>query len=370
MISLDGFREDYTRAYRVPFLDSLARIGVSGTMQPSFPSKTFPNHYTLVTGLTPDEHGIIANTFYDQKSGLTFSLGNKQTKQNPMFWGGEPIWNTAAKEGVKCGVVYWPGSDVKIQGRYPDYYHDYEQKPLLSFSERIAEIGRYLRLPKDERPQLVLGYFEEPDHSGHVYGPFSPEARNAVERMDKIIEEIYSTLQTLPERDSINLIILSDHGMTNIDDNHRIDLSAYINMEWIERIQYDYPTHIWVKKGCENKIIEGLSKIPHIRFWRKEEVPKYLHYGTNENIGTFVINPDMGWTIGTNHLKMKGTHGFDPTGQDMQVIFCAVGPDFKRGYHKKATFSNTNIYPLLCHLLQIKASECKRKLEIADFLNE
>lgn len=363
MVSLDGFRDDYTRAYHTPFLDSLARIGVSGTMQPSFPSKTFPNHYTLVTGLTPDKHGIIANKFYDIKSGLTFSLGDKRTKQDPQFWGGEPVWNTAAKHGVKTGVVYWPGSDVKIQGRYPDYYHDYEQRPLLSFAERVAEVGRYLRLPENERPELVLAYFEEPDHSGHTYGPWSPQAREAVERMDRVIEELYATLRTLPERDSINLIILADHGMTDIDANHFIDPFLYINKEWVERIQYDYPTHIWAKKNCEDKILKGLANMPHVRAWRKSEIPEYLHYGTNPNIGDIIINPDMGWTIGTEQPRMHGTHGFDPTGQDMQVLFRAVGPDFKHGYHKEQVFSNTNIYPLICHLLGIKPAPCDGSLD-------
>jgi len=358
MVSLDGFRDSYARAYRTPFLDSLARMGVSATMQPSFPSKTFPNHYTLVTGLAPDHHGIIANSFYDLESGLTFSLGDKRTKQDPRFWGGEPVWNTAAKQGKKVGVVYWPGSDVKIQGRYPDYYHDYEQKPLLSFAERVAEVGRYLRLPENDRPELVLAYFEEPDHSGHVYGPWSKEARHAVERVDKILEELYSTFQTLPERDSINFIVLADHGMTDIDDDHLVDPFLYINKEWVERIQYDCPTHIWPKKGCEEKILKGLASMPHVRIWRKNEVPGYLHYGTNPNIGPVLVCPDMGWTVGNKHLRMHGTHGFDPTGQDMQVIFRAAGPDFKRGWHKERAFSNTSIYPLLCHLLRIEGARC------------
>ena len=356
MVSLDGFRDDYTRAYQTPFFDRMAEMGVSATMQPSFPSKTFPNHYTLVTGLVPDHHGIIANTFYDEASGLTFSLGNKETKQNPRFWGGEPVWNTAARQHLHVGVVYWPGSDVKVNGRFPDYYHDYEVKPLLSFADRVSEVGRYLRLPETERPDLVLAYFEDPDHQGHSFGPFSPETREAVRRMDHTMQSLWETLQTLPERDSINFIVLSDHGMTQIDADHMVNPYDYVKKEWVKRIRYDIPTHIWPAKGCEKKVYEALQAMPHVKVWRKSEVPAYLHYGTNPNIGPLVISPDLGWTVGDRAPRIRGTHGFDPTNVAMQVMVRAVGPDFKQGYRKPGVFSNVNIYSLLCHLLGIEPS--------------
>lgn len=356
MVSLDGFRDDYTHAYSTPFFDMMANIGVSATMQPSFPSKTFPNHYTLVTGLYPDHHGIISNTFYDEASGLTFSLGNKATKQDSRFWGGEPIWNTAARQHQRVGVVYWPGSDVAIGGRFPDYYHDYEDKPLLSFADRVAEVGRYLRLPEAERPSLVLAYFEDPDHQGHSYGPFSPQTRAAVERMDHAMRSLYETLQTLPERDSINFIVLSDHGMTQVDSAHLVNPYDYVRKDWIEQIRYDIPTQVWPAKGCERKVYEALSAMPHVRVWRKAEVPSYLHYGTNRNIAPLIISPDLGWTVGEQSLRIRGTHGFDPTSVAMQVMVRAIGPDFKQKYRKPDIFSNVNIYALLCYLLGIEPS--------------
>lgn len=369
MVSLDGFRDDYTRAYQTPFFNRMERMGVSATMQPSFPSKTFPNHYTLATGLTPDHHGIIANNFYDVKTDRTFSLRDKETKQDPYFWGGEPIWNTAARQGVSVGVVYWPGSDVKVGGRFPDYYHDYEQKPLLSYPERIAEVARYLRLPEDKRPQLVMLYFDEPDHTGHVYGPFSPETRECVQHMDHLMEELYKTLQTLPERDSVNLIVLSDHGMTQIDADHLVNPFDYIEEDWVERIQFDFPTHIWPRKGCESKILKALQRMPHVRIWKKNEVPAYLHYGSNANIGPILINPDTGWTVGKKALRPRGTHGFDPTCVDMQVMVRAVGPDFKQGYRKDGVFRNVHIYPLLCKLLGIEGAQNDGDLkEVSDML--
>lgn len=354
MVSLDGFREEYTRAYNTPFMNQMAKSGVGAIMQPSFPSKTFPNHYTLVTGLVPAHHGIISNTFFDKKTKRTFSLGNDVTRQDPYFWRGEPIWNTARRQGVKTGVVYWPGSDVKIGGYFPTYYHSYLQKPLLTFAERIAEVTRYLRLPEEERPQLVLAYFEEPDHSGHQYGPWASETRHAVERMDHIVESLYESLQTLPLHDSINLIVLADHGMTSIDNNHVVNPYDYIKREWVERIHFDLPTHVWPKKGCEKKVYEALRKMPHVKVWQKADIPAYLCYSDDDNIGDIVINPDCGWTITEKKVRARGTHGFDHTCFDMQVPFRAVGPDFKQGYTKEGVFSNTNIYSLLCGLLHIQ----------------
>lgn len=357
MVSLDGFRQEYTRAYNTPFLNKMGNDGVQAIMQPSFPSKTFPNHYTLVTGLVPAHHGIIANTFLDQKTNRTFSLGNNETRQDPYFWHGEPIWNTATRQGVKSGVVYWPGSDVKIGGHFPTYYHNYLQKPLLTFAERVAEVTRYLRLPEAERPQLVLAYFEEPDHSGHTYGPWASETRHAVERMDHIIESLYESLQTLDIRDSINLIVLADHGMTQTDNNHKVNPYDYVKKEWLERIHCDLPTHVWPKKGCEKKVYEALLKMPHVKVWRKSEMPAYLRYADNENIGEIVVNPDCGWMITDTKVRACGMHGFDNTSFDMQVPFLAIGPDFKTNYTKEQVFSNTAIYGLLCHLLHIQPAQ-------------
>ena len=354
VVSLDGFRDDYTKAYHTPFLDRMATMGVCASMQPSFPSKTFPNHYTIATGLYPDHHRIISNRFYDQKTKRLFSLGEKKVKQDPYFWGGEPIWNTAARQGVKTGVVYWPGSDVKIGGRYPDYYHDYEQKPLLSYAERIAEVVRYLRLPEKERPRLVMAYFDEPDHTGHTYGPFAKQTRLSVERMDHVMEELYNALQTLPYRDSVNLIVLSDHGMVQVDPQHLVNPYDYVNKKWIEHINYDIPTQIWPKKGHEEDVYHALQKMPHVRIWKKTEVPEYLHYGTDVNIAPILINPDTGWSVSGRPLRIRGTHGFDPTGVEMQVPFRAVGPDFKQNYLTYEVFCNVNIYALLCHLLGIE----------------
>lgn len=353
IISLDGFRWDYPHMYHTPFFDRLAQEGIEAEMMPSFPSKTFPNHYTLATGLYPDHHGLIDNRFYDQKSGLIYSIGDVKTKSDPRFYGGEPIWITARKQGKKTGVVYWPGSDVAIQGQYPDYYQNYDKAPHLTFAERIAEVERLLKLPEDKRPQLVMAYFEEPDHSGHSYGPTAPETHKAVEQMDVLLEQLYNDIRALPYGKDINFIVTADHGMATTSPERLIHLSSYLKKEWTTRIMTSLPTLIYPAKGCTEKIMKALQQVPHLRVWKKEDVPSFLHYGSNANIAAIVALPDVGWIIKEGNDVIPGNHGYDPESSDMHVMFRAAGPDFKKGYHMTHTFSNVNIYSLLAKLIGI-----------------
>lgn len=350
IISLDGFRWDYPRMYHTPFFDRLGKEGVQAVMQPSFPSKTFPNHYTLATGLVPDHHGLIDNKFYDRKSGLTYSIGDVKTKSDPRFYGGEPIWITVQRQGLKTGVVYWPGSDVAIKGTYPTYYKKYDVTPRLTFSERIAEIERLVKLPEDERPALIMAYFEEPDHSGHMYGPTSPETRKVVETMDVLLRQLYDDLRALPDGRNINFIVTSDHGMTTTSSERIIHLSDYLKKEWTVRIMTSLPTLIYPSKGCVDKIVKALKNVPHLRVWKKEEVPAYLRYGANSNIAEVVALPDPGWVISDYNTVISGNHGYDPQVSDMHVMFRAAGPDFKKGYIMPRPFRNVNVYALLAHL--------------------
>ena len=369
IVSLDGFRWDYPLMYDTPFLDSLGREGVRAVMRPSFPSKTFPNHYTLATGLVPDHHGIIANRFYDVASGRTYSIGDTLTAKDPSFYGGEPVWITAGRQGLKAGVVYWPGSDVAIQGRYPDYWQDYARQPRLSFPERVAEVERLMKLPEGERPQLVMAYFEYPDYQGHDHGPASVEVRAAVEGLDRLLGMLYGDLRKLPYGADINFIVTSDHGMAQTSPERIVCLSDYLEDGWCERVLPDLPALVFPAKGHEDDIMKALDGVPHIRAWRKKDVPAYLNYGTDRNIAPIVVLPDEGWTVSENGKVNPGSHGYDPTSPQMNVIFRAAGPDFKRGYVKSGTFDNTAVYPTLCRLLGIEPAQCDGKVA-ADLLAE
>lgn len=359
IVSLDGLRWDYPEAFDAPFFDRMAREGVKAVMSPSFPSKTLPNHYTLATGLVPDHHGIIGNSFKDRSNGKYFSMSyrNRKVRSDSKYYGGEPVWITAKHQGVKTATVYWVGSDVNLKGGYPDYWTDYN-KEKLSHPQRIDEVLRLLQLPESERPHLVMCYFEEPDGSGHHNGPMSKATRQKFEQMDSLMTVLWDRLQQLDIAPQINLIVTGDHGMTWTDGEHCVSPTRAMPVsKWVDIILGDAPANIYVKKQeYVDSVLKALEHVDHIRAWRKTEVPEYLNYGTNENVGDVVVLPDVGWLFTDRNIEPGGNHGFDHTSIDMQVAFRAIGPDFKRGYAKPNRFPNVDIYPLLCYLLGIKAA--------------
>lgn len=356
VISMDGFRWDYPIWYDTPFLDEVAEKGVSSSLIPSFPTKTFPNHYTLATGLYPDHHGIIANAFRDPETGKSFSLGDTETKFDPRYYGGEPVWLTAQKNGLHTAVFYWPGSDVAIKGQYPEHYYNYDAKPQLTFEERVDGIIKQLQKPEPDRPRLIMAYFEQPDAYGHYYGPSSKQTRRAVEQMDSLMRNLYYRIQGLPYADKVNLILLSDHGMTHLGDNQQINIYDYIKKDWIEAAESSIVTNIYVKKGCLKKVLEGLSKMPHVRYWKHGEVPAHFHYGNNPRVGDVIVLEDIGWQLVTKQEKTPGGHGYDNYLYEMHALFRAVGPAFRPGEYPR--FENVNVYPLICHLLGIEPAPC------------
>ena len=372
IISLDGSRWDYADYYDMPFFDSLATVGVKARMEPSYPSSTFPNHYTMATGLVPDHHGLVNNSFWNPDTNGEYAIRSKDTRFDPAYYGGEPIWITAQKQGVKCGVVYWVGSDIPVGpegNEYPTYYRHWDKQPHWNFEERCDEVVRLMTLPEKERPRLVMAYFEEPDHTGHVYGPFTPETKAMAEHMDSLMHTLYLRLKALPYADKINFILAGDHGMTDISPKRFISWYEVMPQEWTERVVGTHPTSIWAKEGYVDSLYNRLSKVEHLCVWKHGEVPEYLNYGTSNRLGDLIVAPDLGWQFNFAPSKNNGTHGFDCKETDMMVAFRAVGPDFKVGYDapytegEKSAFRNIDLYPMLCKLLGIQPAPVDGKLE-------
>ena len=353
IVSLDGFRADYKEWYQTPTFDAIEENGVSATMLPSYPASTFPNHYTLATGLTPDHHGIVNNTFWDKSREVRYSLGDSATRHDITFYGGEPIWITAQKQGLKVGTVYWVASDLHIQNTDPTYYMDYQKKPLITFDARVDSVVSWLSKPEGERPHLIMSYYEEPDHVGHVYSPRGQETKNRVEELDKLMGELRERLSYLPIADSINLIITSDHGMATISKDRVVSQKKYIKDEWVDVVVNGTPTSIFTKEGYRDSVYNALKNVPHLYVWKREEIPAEVGYGENKDrIGDIVVCPEVGWLFGDFSPRSLGAHGYLPSSPEMQVMFVAEGPDFKKGY-KSEKFVNVDVYNMLARLLKI-----------------
>lgn len=353
IVSMDGFRWDYPHLYQAPNLEKIAQRGVKAVMRPSYPASTFPNHYTLITGLVPDHHGIINNSFWDNESNRRYSMGDSITRNDPKYYGGEPIWITAQKQGVKSGVVYWVGSDINIKNTHPDYYKIWSDEPRLGFAQRIDTAIEWLNKPEKERPHLIALYFDEPDAAGHHFGPSSLQTAIAVHSMDSLMGVLVKKIDNLPFANHVNLVIVSDHGMTDVSQDRLINPADYLKPEWYDHIEGTNPTSIYVSDATkQDSIYNALSNVEHINVYRKGQLPAELNYGTNNNAGDLIVVPEIRWQFSFKHKGVPGAHGYEPSEPDMQAIFYAMGPAFKKNQEGKP-FDNTAIYPLLAYLLGI-----------------
>lgn len=352
IVSLDGFRWDYPTMYKTPNLDRMGQEGVKAVMLPSYPASTFPNHYTIATGLVLAHNGIVNNTFWDANNKRHYSMGDSATRNNPDYYLGEPIWVTAQKQGLKTANMYWVGSDIAIKGTHPTYYRMWAANPHLSFEQRIDTVLTWLQKPEEERPRLTMLYFEEPDGSGHRNGPCSKETGIVVQYVDSLIGVLRNRIESLPFADNINLIVTSDHGMIDISPERVVNMNQYLKPEWCEVVEGRTPTSIFSKTGYRDSIYNALKEVAHIHVWKKEEIPAELKYSESDRIGDIVVAPEPGWQFTDVVRNTKGAHGYFPQSPEMQVIFRAIGPDFKKGYTSTG-FVNVDIYPLLSYLLQI-----------------
>lgn len=359
LVSMDGFRWDYAKQYKLQNLKQIASEGVHAkSMKPSYPSKTFPNHYSIVTGLYPDHHGIINNVFYDAALNESFSLSS-DAKTDSRYYGGNPIWNLAEQQGVKTASFFWPGSD--IDKRNPSYFKKYDSK--IPYGARIDTVLKWLQLPEKQRPHLITLYFDEPDHTGHNFGPLSAETKKAVIKMDSIMGALSRRLDQLEIGKKINLIIVSDHGMASISNDKKVAVLDYLKPEWLGYKAVVNPImSLQAKAGCQDSIAKALKKVPHIKFWKAAEVPKRLHYGTNPRVHDFVIEAKKGYSLVSKESQniKGGTHGYDNNEKDMHAIFYAKGPAFKVDKTVK-TFQNVSVYPLIAHILGLQIGEIDGK---------
>lgn len=358
MLSMDGFRWDYPNRVATPNLDYIARHGIKArSLKPCFPTKTFPNHYSIATGLYPNNHGIVNNSFYDPVLDAVYEIKNREAVENGIFYEGEPIWVTAEKQGITSASFFWVGSEAPAQGIRPTYWKRYDG--TVSYTARIDTVISWLSLPQPKRPRLVMFYFDEPDGLGHEYGPGSPQVDSAIAVLDSLVGVLLNKLEALPHYNQINLIITSDHGMGKTFTDKVICLEEYLQEEWIDQYQGSNPNYnIFTSTGYLDSAYTALAKADHLCAWKAGDVPKHLHYGENPRCGDIIVVADSGWSVRWNNrggYDDGGTHGYVPENTDMHAIFYAFGPSFKEGY-SQPTFSNIDIYSIICRILDLKPS--------------
>ena len=353
MVSLDGFRYDYAQKYEAKNLLRLAREGLSAEkMWPSYPSKTFPNHYTLVTGLYPSRHGIVDNTFYDPARGETYQIRDRQKVEDGAWYGGVPLWVLAEQQGMLAASYFWVGSEADVQGTLPSYYYRYDGG--TSHQKRIDQVIDWLKLPPETRPHLITCYFSVVDSRGHRDGPESESVRAAVQEVDRRIGQLDSAFQALGL--PITLIVVSDHGMLAVNTEDPIILSRLVNLDGFEvaggsgqKLLYSDDTALVRRTYQALKAKEARHPL---RVYYPEELPAHLHYTGNDRIGELVVLSEPPYVFGTWGITPStGTHGFDwQEVPEMGAIFYAKGPTLPPG-RKLPPFENVHVYPLVAHLL-------------------
>jgi len=356
LVSLDGFRWDYIDRPVAPTLQAIARRGVRADgLIPVFPSKTFPNHYSMVTGLYPEHHGIVANNMYDPTDDSWYGLGDREAVGHSRWYEGEPLWVTAERAGQKTAPLFWPGSEAEIGGYRPTYWRpfDFEDRP----DDLVEELLGQLDLPPGERPTFLTLYFHETDDLGHNFGTESPELDSAIAVVDHALANLLAGLEARDMRDEVDLIVVSDHGMADTGLDRVIYLDDVIDLNRVTVSDWDPVVAIWPDSGAEASTYRRLQAHPHMTVYRRDSIPERLHYSAHERIAPLIGLADEGWSISTHSYVADhpsafdgATHGYDPAIRSMNGLFVAAGPSFRAGLRSEP-IANVHLYEVMCAIL-------------------
>jgi len=361
MISTDGFRYDYAKKYNAENLLKYSNQGIQAkAMIPSYPSITFPNHWSLITGLYPSHHGLVDNFFYDYKIKKSYAMSKKENAEDGSWYGGVPLWALAEKQGMVSASLQWVGSASDAGGKRPTYYYPYHEK--FKPAEKVDKVIKWLKLPEDQIPHFIALYFPEVDGAGHHFGPDSEETKNAVHLIDEAIENMVQKVNALGLK-NVNFVFVSDHGMIKVDAGHPLEIPAILfNKEKFDFYNSQTLLRIYVKNPAEVKsVFEELkaNKTDDYEVYLDKKLPKYLHFSTGDDIydriGQILLIPEAPKVFLEKDQKTSvGKHGYDPKlVPEMKATFLAWGPEFKNNLVIDE-FSNVNVYPLVAEILDLK----------------
>ena len=355
LISIDGFKPDYLTRGVTPNLNALAASGISASMRPSFPSVTFPNHWTLVTGLRPDRHGVVGNRMEDvAHPGMTFTMQSEE----PFWWTqAEPIWITAERAGIRTATMFWPGANISFDGQRPSDWQQYGHE--VSNRQRVDAVIDWLRRPLATRPQFLTLYFDTVDSAGHSFGPDSPKTTEVVADADAAIGRLRAELAALGQ--PANLVIVADHGMAATGPARVIRFDQIAAPDSFRFVSGGPYAGIEPMPGKEAALAAAIA-LPnaHMQCWPKAQIPTALHYGKHPRVPTYICLAESGWLIldkapaADRPIRDGGAHGYDPAVPDMAALFIASGPAIRAG-GTLPRFDNVDVAPMLRSLLKLPA---------------
>lgn len=355
LVSIDGLPASVPGSGRMPVLDAVARGGVRADwLSPSFPTATFPNHYTLATGLRPDRHGIVHNTMRDPALGRFVS--KEASARDGRWWGGEPIWATLQRQGGIAATMFWPGSEAEIAGQRPRHWHAFDGS--LPIVARVDQVLAWLDLPPEQRPNLLTLYLEQYDVAAHAGGMDSAQALQALQAIDAGLARLREGVRTRGLERRVDLVVLSDHGMHDLPPGNVRLLDERIPAEAMDVHYAGAVAGLAPRAGFERQVEAALlGRHDHYGCWRKAELPAGWHYGSHPRIPPIVCQADPGWRLALRRwpaqAAVRGEHGHAPEEPAMRAVFVASGPSFRAGVRLPA-FDNVHVYPLLAHLLRIR----------------
>lgn len=355
LISADGFRHDLADKFHAKNLLALGQEGVQAEyMRPVFPALTFPNHYSIITGLYPAHHGLVDNTFYDEAHQVTYSMNDPAVGLDSTYYGGTPLWVLAEKDSMLAASFYWVGSEVAVQNIRPTYYYKYSTK--INIDRRLKQVKEWLMLPADIRPHFITFYFPDVDHAEHLYGTDSKEARDAVMFVDESIGRMNAMVDSLHL--PVSFVFVSDHGMTNIDTLNYIGSHPGLDTAKFIIPPADVILHLYAKN--KNDIFPGYDGLKtqskDFDVYLADSVPARWHYSKSDDyyqrIGDIILVSHLPkiFNLSRKKLATPGKHGFDNFLPDMRATFYAWGPAFKRHLTIPA-FDNVHVYPMIATVL-------------------
>jgi predicted AlkP superfamily pyrophosphatase or phosphodiesterase len=364
VLSFDALGDRFLDRDSLPAFRAMMSSGVRAPFRPEFPSKTFPNHYSMATGLPPGKHGITINQFFDPARGAWF---RRTSANDGSFFGGEPIWASAERAGIRTAAYFWTGSEAEIGGVRPSYWFPFDA--TVPDDVKIAQTMQWLRLPADKRPQLIMMYSGVVDVPGHRYGPDSPDAYAAVRAADKTLGALRDSLKQIASM-RIDLIIVSDHGLVYVPREHDIDLDSLVPAKGALVDDEHATFSVWADPANPGLNLDSLAavyrRVPHTRVFCPGQFPAEWQTEQNRRFGDIFLLADPGWEYVTTNPRAVytlGEHGYDPNTPEMMGVFLATGPDFKEGV-RLAARENRTLHDLLARLLHL---DIPRTTTEADF---